>query len=213
MIASDDDAGFTLAEMLVALALLSLTFTALAAALSFSIRVHNISAKTDFQQNAVAANKFLRDAITRSQALYVQSASRRERKLQFRGGQSSIRFVSNLPGWTTVAGVHVIDIGLLPSPQQARGGELIAKFAAYRPMQAGEPKFYQPSTLLRNIQRIEFTYFGAKAKDQKAKWHTEWIDANRLPQLVAISVAFEDSRESVWPVTVIALSASQAPGT
>ncbi|MEO1610474.1 MAG: prepilin-type N-terminal cleavage/methylation domain-containing protein [Pseudomonadota bacterium] len=211
---NNDDTGFTLAEMLVALALLSLIFTALATALNFSIRTNEIAVKNDFQQSVAVANKFLRNTISRSRALYVQTQSGRERKLQFQGTKTSIRFVANLPGWTTVAGVHVIDIKLSAASLQNGRGQLIARFAAYRPEQTKEPKFYHPSTLLRNVQTVEFAYFGVKEQGQKPEWHMTWTSVNRLPQLVAISATFnEASNNNIWPDTVIRLFASQTLGT
>jgi general secretion pathway protein J len=190
------EAGFTLVELLVALALLALIAVYLAAAFGTGRRVWDMRARIDDQDAVTATREFLRRQIDAAWPA-METTSSGALRLKFAGHPDALRFVTHFDGSANWAGLYDLEL-------RRDKGELIVSGDLSRP-DASSTRARFDRTLLAGIADIRFAYFGRGEGDAEAIWHMEWPAENGLPRLVRVSVAFADDDQRQWRDLVIAL--------
>lgn len=69
----------------------------------------------------------------------------------------------------------------------------------YAPGQAG----WTPQVLLTNVERLEIAYYGSLPGDPRRDWRPTWIERGAPPELVRIRVAFFEGDRRQWPDLII----------
>ena len=194
-------AGFTLVELLVAIAIVSVLMVLLLGALRFG-RDATVSTarKSDRSFEISAAYRFLREALGNAQPLSDEVPGA-EPPLLFDGERDHLDFVTLVPAYLAPAGFHLLRLGL---EADARTNRLVLRWrGSPRGPTATGTGAIAPSVLLDRIVRVEFAYFGPISDGAPATWHPRWRAATRLPDLVRLRIALADG--GAVPDLVVAL--------
>lgn len=207
---SNTQAGFTLLEVLVAMALLGFLSTMLLGGVQLATRILESSRRhSDAATTLPAAYDFLRTQIAQTLPVTRENLLHQQRIVDFEGDGEFLRFV-------TLAPTHLPPAAMGDSAYQLltlqRGGSPNPNSVVitWQPYWRGDAKVHQTavrhSTLLETITALEITYFGSVDGKQAAGWHREWKDRPGLPTLIRIRL-HRESKEPL-PDLVVALPLS-----
>ena len=198
------EAGFSLVEMLVALAIGALLIAAVPGMLRLGHRALNAPDDVDRLALRDAGLAFVEQRL--AEALPV--IERRQEGLigiGFSGGHDALEFVAPSRTGHRGSGVYRFrlrnDVAMRGNEQTH---ELILEHALYRP---GMPPNHSDWTATRRVlvaaeRPARFRYFGAVSDDAPRQWHAQWTRTDRLPELVELrsvssGVAMEGERTVV----------------
>lgn len=198
------EAGFTLAEVLVALGVLGLAAGLLGASLHVSARVApGIVAPVD-DDEVIAAQRILRDRFERMSAVAPVLAS--QPIVEARGDAHGFSFVA--PPLEREGPGALRNFRLILNP----AGELTlySASALEERVEIGDPSLagWQPTRLLAGVQGIEVAYFGPDPVSGEPRWQRFWIDRPAPPLLIRVQLRFAEGDRRVWPDLVVAPQAS-----
>lgn len=191
--------------------------TALAGVLRFGIKATALGQEAGETLSLTAANQFLRSTIAPAKPLFrlpkggerLPGTPAPRPVPVFDGKPTSLTFAANLPGRTTVAGLHVVTLRFVPGDDDTGDGALMAQIKLDRASAVTEPSdpdaggTSQP--LIRQTARVTFRYFGAKGRDAPRNWHVDWQGLDALPELIEMVIGFADRDRRRWPETVVRL--------
>jgi general secretion pathway protein J len=177
------DAGFTMFEALVAIALMGLIMGALA----------NVTAQwlpnwtrglVQTQRNEQVAIALDRLAADLSAAEYV-SPNRSKNTPLFRGTELAVIFVRSALGPNSRLGLEIVQVA---ETTDSRGPALVRMRAPFVPLPTGDPlvdpiPFGDPVVLLRAPFHLAFSYAGPDGE-----WTNQWRSSGELPTAVRFSV-------------------------
>jgi general secretion pathway protein J len=199
------EAGFTLIEALVALALTGLVLSALANVTSQWMPSWN-RGMDRIQRSEAIGLALQRIGADLAAAEYVP-ANREQKKPLFEGSELSVMFVRTALGPNTRPGLDVVKIGettdrqdLVTVRSRAPFGPLPQEASLSEQIQLGDPV-----VLLRAPFRLSFSYAG---KDRV--WKSSWHDADSLPAAVRLTVR-DATTERVLSVSTVASVHADAP--
>jgi general secretion pathway protein J len=192
--------GYTLIELLVALALLGLLSLLLFAGLRDGVRSWKaVGFRSDATERIVATQRLLREQLA--------GLGREPGAVTFAGGPKGLALVTTWLEHTPVAGAYRIRISM------ARGGEAGKSLVmAWSPAQpagaealrtAGAMQMAGRRVLLDGVSGAGFSYWGDPTNEGRFGWHSSWASP-RPPDLVRIDLDFEESRRT-WPVLIVAI--------
>jgi general secretion pathway protein J len=193
--------GFTLAELLVAMALLGLLSAMLFGGLRFGARswesVVDRSAELD---RIVAAQAFLRDRFSQARKPLADEGDVAE--AAFSGDAEHVSFTSP---WLSA----ISQGGLYQFRLSYTGEDDGRVLLAWRPqdIEAAENdealgELVGERALFSNVAAFELSYFGAAPGATEPEWIEEWRHPTDAPQRVRISMSFADET-LVWPKFVV----------
>lgn len=186
--------GFTLLELLVAMAVLGLLTVVLSGSLRFGLRAWETGQRaSDALETASTVQPLLRRQIEQAYPLLARTG---EPAVVFEGGRQRLRFLTLLP--ERAGGGGLADVALSYRADAAGGGRLEM---AWQPL--GERERPAASrTLFDGVDALDFAYYGGERRTGTAEWRETWEDAGFLPALVRLRVRFRDGR--AWPDLVAA---------
>ena len=188
-------AGFTLVEVMVALALTTALLVATYAGLWVGMK-----------SNARVANTITDNAVDRTVTYFLRKQLRQVRSeglgdaTQFGGGPQSLHFSSRY--FRGQPALYTFQIGMMPGA----GGKLTLKIEVAHPLVDTTPV---SDTLIRGIRNLVFEYFGQTRSDDEARWHPAWNDSDRLPQLVRMRYQRGDADRRDIYLAVAGVDANQ----
>jgi general secretion pathway protein J len=189
------EAGFTLVELLVAMALLALIAVYLASAFGTGRRVWDMRTRIEDQDAVTTTREFLHRQIEAAWPA-METTSGGALRLKFAGRSDALRFVTHFDGSANWAGLYDLEL-------RRDKGEFIVSGDLSRPGSSSTQARFD-RTLLAGIADIRFAYFGRSEGDAEATWHAEWPAESGLPRLVRVSVAFTQDDQRLWRDLVIA---------
>jgi len=186
--------GFTLLELLAALALLALLMLGVWSGIRTAAHtMHHGRVKVDRLDKVRGAERFLRRNF--SQVTPIPWARDEEgRAVVFDGGMHSMRFVAPLPGFLGRMGPQMQELALVPDGHGAWRLEM--SFAMLPPDGSQPQPLGKPEVLLTGIRQGRFVYRGFDLKNQDLGWRTSWARPTQLPSLVRVELQLADGR---WP--------------
>lgn len=193
------DAGFTLVELLVSVAILAMMATLLGQGLATGRRAWDrIEARTTAGEGVAAAQASLRGLII---SLYPLGSNRGSRPFtEFAGEARVVTFHAAPLGTQRPGPPWLYTLSLTP------GGDLALDAAS--PLAADPARSGQRRILLRGIDRLELGYFGAAEPDNTRRWRTRWDDQVRPPEMIRIRIAFRSGDRRRWPDLVASPAAT-----
>jgi general secretion pathway protein J len=190
---SDGEAGFTLVELLVALALFSLLCTLLFGNVRFGVRAWQYGAVHAEQvDHTMVVQGMLRRLIEEAYPLFL-AGDPAHPHVDFSGKQTSLDLLSSAP---TAAGVGPRYRFLITADKVGGKTDLVM---TSRPELVPTEDATTRTVLLADIERIEFSYFGATLSDSAAQWRDEWLQQAAAPQLVRVRTWFPAHDGRTWP--------------
>ena len=199
-------AGFTLMEVLGALALLALLLLGVYAGIrSATHTVRSGEAKIEQLDEIRAAQQFLRRELAQA---FAQAITKDEggNPNFFIGDVNEMRFVAPLPGYLGKYGPQLIRVRLVNGGKD--GMRLEASLAELPPDGSAPKALGEPQILLDHIHGGGFSYRGFDQQGQPMDWQSDWKIVSRMPALVTIQLAFDDGRE--WPLLTVPLRVNGA---
>ena len=195
---SSSDAGFMLADMLVALFILSLIMLLLAEAV-YGIRNIRRALEAHLQmQRFMQVQKYLFRSL-HSIAPYLLPGDRLQASAYLRGTQKSVSYVHAYAVDSQWAGLYVNRLFLEKSGDTR---SLVLEQRLYDGRHEGGGRLLSRKVLLRDVEDLSFSYAAAGANDRLV-WKTEWRDPQYLPRLIAIRISLRYLPEKRWPRIIV----------
>jgi general secretion pathway protein J len=198
--------GFTLIEVLIAMALLSIMMGLLFSSMRTSTESWHIAENKVDQTNKKAMfYQFFKQHLINAKPVFEINAIGNDKndltdikRIVFRGNETHIRFVSALPAASIRKGEQIFDVGTdLKSPNT-----ITVTLKPYRQQQ----NIVDETLLLDHVKQLQFSYFGKVDENFDRIWESEWNDMEEQPRLVRIKVVLDD--ESLWPDMIFPLKVS-----
>ena len=196
------DAGFTLSEVLVALALLALTAALLAGSASSARRVLGISERNSADHAVIAAESYLRAALEHVQSGDSETSGPVGGLPAFAGDATALSFTTSHTPRGLLEGLYRVEVRLEPAAARSGVSYLFITQALLRrggdSGAAAETRLN--SRLVKNVAAVAFTYFGGSEEDpDQLAWRSDWRSPPApLPRLVRISVRFSRGDTRTW---------------
>jgi prepilin-type N-terminal cleavage/methylation domain-containing protein len=194
-ISTNSTDGFTLGELLVSLALLSLLAIYEIQAFSTLRQLRRVEADIAAQNEVDLVASYLRHELADIRP-YILSENVIAPKLLFEGKQTSMTYVSASNGERETGGLYLVTVsvdadGVLKSRR--------------RIIQSKVNVTANEVVLLRGVEKIQFSYL---ARGDASKDLTNWNMDNLLPKEILVDITFAKTDERRWPSTLVRLQNS-----
>jgi general secretion pathway protein J len=193
------EAGFTLLEILVALAVLGLLTVGLAQGVRTGIALWHAQARRLAQIAELDAGERLLRTLFSSMPppFAARFAGENAAPTGLEGAADRVSFTGELPTGLGAAQRARMTLEL-------RGGRLVLIWVPERHevLLGPAPKPVE-TTLLGGVSRLDLAYWGALFPNQPAAWQTEW-KGPLLPRLIRVRLAFIKGDPRRWPDLIVA---------
>jgi general secretion pathway protein J len=203
--------GFTLFEVLAALALLSLLLLGVYSGIhSATHTVESGELKIEQLDQVRSSQQFLRRELMQAMA---QAFARDDHNgaIFFAGSSDEMRFVEPLKGYLGRLGPQLIDVKLVSTDKDK---QLVASLAELPPDGSPLRPLGDPQVLVDGVESGDFSYRGLNQQGQPMDWQDDWKITGEMPSIVEIKLTLANGRE--WPLLSAPLrvnaSATQMPG-
>lgn len=189
--------GFTLAEMIVALAvsalLVSLTYGALRIGIrSWDASQENVDRMDTLRVGWQAVHASLNEAVIRFDPFG------EEEGIMFKGEADQLTFTANMPSHLGLGGVYIIE--LYRDETHAETPFVLRRTLWAEHLQQELENKPQQAQLAEAVEKLIFRYFGTIDEEERPAWHENWNGQSTLPSLIRLDVLLEDGNR--WPTLV-----------
>ncbi|HEX4261603.1 MAG TPA: prepilin-type N-terminal cleavage/methylation domain-containing protein [Acetobacteraceae bacterium] len=192
----DRQAGFTLIEVIVSLAVLGLMMVVILGGLRLGTRTwRSVDRDAAGSADVAAVQDVLRHAIRDAEPAFA-SATLGDRTLAFDGGTDALALVSPLPQ-AIASGVRAQQTFLVEPAGRSR--QLVLLWRLDLPASDGGALPENRVVLLDHVARVRFAYFGATEPAQPPAWQRLWSGRARMPELVRVRITRDGVARSRWP--------------
>ncbi len=196
-------AGFTLLELMIAMALLGFILALLFGGMRLGARSWDAGElRAENTTRMALLQEFLRREL--SQATPYRWKKKTDANLAFIGEPHSMKLVAPIAVRLGPGGLYLISLELV---QHRDGAQLVMKRTIpesdsgdFTALDAAEKV-----VLAEQAEALDFAYYGAETKDAEPQWFDKWESRDnqqRLPYLIRVRIKF--SNGSVWPDLVVA---------
>ncbi|WP_316182558.1 MULTISPECIES: prepilin-type N-terminal cleavage/methylation domain-containing protein [unclassified Bradyrhizobium] len=193
----DCDAGFTLVEVLVALALFSLLAVLLFDNVKFSLQAWRSGrARAEAFQRELAAQDVMRRLIGNLYPMMLGEDAA-QRRIDFDGQAESLEFLGDAPAVAGGAGHFRFKLFADRKPDRV---DLVLQSRPELALKQDSER----TLLVSNIDRVEFSYAGRGTGADNAGWRTSWQEQTDIPALIRLRVLMRPGDGQTWPELVIA---------
>jgi general secretion pathway protein J len=188
--------GFTLIEILVALAVLGLLVVGLTQGVRAGLALWQAQSRRVGETAEIdAAARTLRSLLSGVAAPPSSGAAAGAAK--FNGDDHRLSFIGDLP--TGLGTSQRADIDL-----ELSGKRLVLSWIPHRHEVSDRPPPKPIVTeLIGRVERLNLAYWGSPAPDQPAGWQARW-DGPQLPELVRVRLGFAKGDRRRWPDLIAA---------
>lgn len=193
------EAGFTLVELLVSLALLALMVSYAVSAISTLRHLNRVSGETAAQDEVDAVQRYLRQDIGDLRVVFETGESGNQ-TLMFDGKPQALTFIGNSDGTRETGGLNQVRMSL------SETGELNAERQLLQSQVVGP---INRVVLLRDVTSLQFSYAGRAKNNDEIVWQENWPKGNVLPIALRIAVEFESRGSRHWPEILVVVRAAR----
>lgn len=196
------EAGFTLVELLVALALVGVMTGLIFGGVRLAGRAwESADAQASDGADLWAVESVLRRAIGSAYPAYA-SADPSDGRIAFEGGPSSLSLLAPLPQAVEAGVTAAMRFQLLPEKSSR---VLVMNWRLDLPASAQDgPLPEQQARLLGQVRRLGFAYFGPREPGGTPVWQRDWVGRDRLPALVRVAIERDEPAGGAWPEFFVA---------
>lgn len=194
-------AGFSLMEVLAALALLSIVLLGVYSGISTAGRIVRSGDQAIERMDDVRSSQaYLRSEL--AQALVMPFGETDDGDpIVFTGAVNKLTFVAPMPGYLSRLGPQMQTVALV---EDGRDSYRLEVSLYMLPPDGSEPKALgEPQVLLRGIHKGAFAYRGMDDQNKPMDWQETWGDGRRTPSLVRIALDLDGG--TVFPTMVAPL--------
>lgn len=181
--------GFSLMEVLAALALLTIVLLGVYSGISTASRiVRSGSGAIERMDEIRSAQTYLRGEL--AQALVIPFGQTDDGDpVVFDGDDHMLRFVAPMPGYLSRLGPQLHTVKLVDDGHSSYRLEVTL---ALLPPDGGDAQpIGEPEVLMRGIRKGAFAYRGMDDQDRPGDWQDTWGDHRRTPSLVRLTLETE----------------------
>jgi general secretion pathway protein J len=186
-------AGFTLIELVVAMALLATMMVLLYSGLAFALRSWD-AGEVNGRRTADRriGENFLRREL--AELFPMRFKDPMVVKVAFEGARERLRFVSSRPAGLTQGGLSLVGLEVESGPLP-REKHLVMR----RAMPDDEAKDFGPldhaerTVMIEDVESVQFAYFGSENDFSAPQWYDSWPYTERVPALVRLRIRSADS--------------------
>ena len=193
--------GFTLVEVLVVMALLSMVMLAMGSALRTVAQTEDrINARLLRADEIRVANEFLRSVLGRVVAQKtLKPVAAGENPFVFAGAAQELTWIGIMPARFGVGGRYLFQLGI---ERRNDGGALVLRFLPWSASDANiDWAQSQTHVLVRGVAAFNLQYQDARAA-LSGTWFAQWAAPDGLPERVLINLVTD---AGAWPELVIAM--------
>ncbi len=184
--------GFTLVELLVAISLFSLIALLLFSGFRFADRGWEVSKSQLAEIEQVRGlHQFLQQYLQSSYPLSIQVD--RQRQLVFEGDSQQLGFVANMPAHLGPPGLYRLQIEIEEEAEK-KALNLTRQLMHPDYEATGNDGLNKESTLIDNLEDIEFAYIAANSINQQQEWLSHWDNPSSVPALVRVRLSLATSK-------------------
>jgi general secretion pathway protein J len=178
--------GFSLMEVLAALALLTIVLLGVYSGISTASRIVRSGDQAIERMDEIrSAQSFLRSELAQALAIPFDETDDGE-PIVFAGSAHTLRYVAPMPGYLSKLGPQLQTISLVDDGRQSYRLEVTL---AMLPPDGGDPQpIGEPEVLLRGISKGSISYRGMDDQNRPGDWQDSWGDVRRTPSLVRIEL-------------------------
>jgi general secretion pathway protein J len=196
--------GFSLVELLIALALLAVIAALLVAGIAQARRALDAVDRRGAQAAVAPVQAVLRRLI-REARLGPDDQRQPDLKRAFIGEPDRLSFVSSFVPQGQYGGLRRYDIGV--DAVGPGSGRLVMRHRLALDSTAPPPLLDDDRTvLLDGVEALRVRYFGALDQDIPSAWHDRWSHPVNLPLLVSMDVIFVRGNYRQWATLVAGLA-------
>lgn len=195
-------------ELMIAMALVGIILVILFSGLRLAIRT---SEATEHEIQEVEQLRVVESLIRRQlheARLLFYNDPEQGRRITFMGKPHAMQFVTPMLEHLGLGGLYWVTIELVEEDGQ---GQLMLRWRSYQSVTTDEPleqeavNKQEPEILLDTVEKVEFSYFGAKAIGEEPDWSDRWENPQLPPQLVSLRIRTEGGE---WPELVMGFRTS-----
>jgi general secretion pathway protein J len=198
-VATNGESGFTLAEMLVVVGLLSFMSLLALAALRFAglsaVRLDHHAKAID---ETAATQDFLRQMISRAYPALLRHADGRA-EISFRGAGDAIELSAPIPPSLGPGGYYRIHLAV-----DGAALKMAYHVERNRPEKLSEIGPHASHDLLTDVAALRLRYFGKRKDAENAAWHVDWTNEMAPPRLVRVDIERTRASAGPWPTLLVA---------
>jgi len=201
------DAGFTMLELLLALALMSLIISTIVAGLYLARRAWESTRDRETAIEMEEAARALSDLLSLSYPM-LMARENAPPTIAFHGLANGCRFVALSEGESDWGGFVMNEIATVGA---ATGQSLNVWTIVYRADTgiAISVDDMRKTQVLRDVDFLEFSYFGASDPQAQPVWSSVWTERLTLPRLVAVRLGAHRSGRPIETSFTVALRQQQ----
>ena len=195
------DGGFTLIEMMIALALIGMALVIAFGALRFAARSwERTDALAGEVEQVRVTYALVRRQLSQAEAVQREPAAR---ALVFQGEARALEFLAPAPSQDgRLAGLYRYRLRFVDTPETHA---LVMEYRPYFPgPDAGWQAPIETSTLVSEVSSGRFSYRAGVQTEAEEGWAARWETENRLPGLVRLELELE-GQSRAWPPQVVPL--------
>jgi len=196
------ESGFTLLELLVAMALAAIISAILLNGISSTHRLWTHVQRFHVAEEIETGAQRLREMLSTARVAYVADATDRPARLLFDGRPDELTFVTLSEGYAFQGGLMRVRLSQAPSTDEPNGRSVLLHTAVFRANAAAMTDVPPPS-VFRSIISFQLRYFGRANPGEPLKWRSDWLGKKYLPRLIEAQLTFRDGaqvREIELPV-------------
>jgi len=199
----DAEAGFTLVELLIALALLAAIASLLVNAIAGARQALGVVDRRGAHAAVPAVQSVLRRLLVEARPS-PDAPERIDPGRAFVGEPDKLSFVSSFVPQGQYGGLWRYEIALDASEGAAESNALVLTQQLVRPKSqaTGEPL---RTVVIKDVRALSMRYFGAETEDSAPRWQDAWRHPYRLPRLVSLDVTFVRGDGRPWTTLTVAL--------
>lgn len=195
--------GFTLLEMLVAMALFSLVLASFGAAFFRLEKTRSSLARVEQSETVELVRRFLRRSLEAARS-YSRPGRDGVRHVHFAGQRNRLAFVVVAAGEREVGGVYETELWL-----DDKGRLMVLR----RPLDWAGAVAPAPDVLLENLATLTFAYAACPARGSMGGGAASWTRTDQLPFRIDITVEFRGGDRRVWQPMSVFIPAAACAGT
>lgn len=203
-------AGFTLIELIVAMALLATMMVLMYSGLTFSLKGWDAGASTgQLTADRRIGENFLRREL--SELFPMRWKDPMVVRLAFEGDTQRLRFVSSRPAGITLGGLSLVGLEV-EAGNSPRERNLVMR----RAMPDDDAKDFGPldgargTVIIPGVDSVAFSYFGAETDFADPRWLDKWTYEGRVPQMVRMRIRAADG--ALLPEMVVRTNLGEEAG-
>lgn len=197
--ATRSEDGFTLVELLISLALLSLMTAYALSAFGMLRDMNKIAARAAAQQEVDAVVRHIRESLGDVRVQFIAEKDGGQHLL-FDGFKDSIRFVTASNGERETGGLYIVRYVLDDT------GDLVSERTLLQSRSSTE---VNRLVLLREVSSVSFGYLAEEGLTGSLAVQAQWESDRILPRAVSVSVGFEANDPRRWPETWVGIGTAK----